>query len=38
MKELLLEIQKQGHPIEWQTPNFEVPHNVTNFNLTWLEN
>ena len=38
MKELLLEIQKQGDPIEWQTPNFEVPHNATNFNLTWLEN
>ena len=37
MKEILLEIQKQGDTFEWQTPNFEIPHNVASFGLKWLE-
>ena len=37
MKELLLEIQKQGDTFGWQTPNYEIPHNVTSLHLKWLE-
>ena len=37
LKELLLEIQKQGEVSEWQTLNFEIPHNVTNLTLKWSD-
>ena len=37
MKEFLLEIQKLGDNFEWQTSNFEIPHNVTSLKLEWLD-
>ena len=37
MKEFLLELQKQGDTFEWQTPNFEIPYNVTSLKLKWLD-
>ena len=36
LKELLLEIQKQGDFLEWQNLNFEIPHNSKNRNLRWV--
>ena len=37
LKKLLLETQKQGDASEWQTSNFEIPQNITNLNLEWLD-
>ena len=36
LKELLLEIQKQGDIFEWQSANFEIPHNAAHLKLKWL--
>ena len=37
LKEFLFEVQKQGDAFEWETKNFEIPHNVTGLKLNWLE-
>ena len=37
LKELLLAIQQQGDIFEWQSTNFEIPHNVAHLRLKWLQ-
>ena len=34
----LLEIQKQGDTFEWQTPNFEIPHNIRSLHMKMVRN